>query len=187
MLIIINYNNITDDIIVFMEFLEVVKKRKAIRKYLDKSVSDELVSKILETVNLAPSAGNLQAFKILIIKNKNKKKKVSEICFDQEFISEAPVVFVFLAKPKEAGKQYGERGEVLYAIQDATIAATYTILTASSLGLSTCWVGAFDKDDLKKELNTEFLPICVIPLGYGAENPKRRPRKKISEISEIID
>jgi len=56
---------------------EVVKKRKAIRKYLDKSVSDELVSKILETVNLAPSAGNLQAFKILIIKTKSVFDKAS--------------------------------------------------------------------------------------------------------------
>jgi nitroreductase len=169
-----------------MDFFDVVNKRKAIRKYIDKTVSDDLINKILETINLAPSAGNLQSFKILIIKNKNKISKISEICNNQEFIKEVSVVFIFLVKPKEAGQRYGQRGEVLYAVQDATIAATYAILTSASLGLATCWVGAFDKDILKKELNTELLPVCIIPLGYANENPGRKPRKKITEISEII-
>jgi nitroreductase len=169
-----------------MEFLDVVNKRKAIRKYLSKPVPDDLIYKILEIVNLAPSAGNKQAYIIYVIKNKKLKKKIAQICNEQYFIDEAPVVFVFLAKPKESGQRYGKRGERLYAVQDATIAATYTILSATNFGLSTCWVGAFDSEVLKKELSTDLLPVAVTPLGYAAENPDRRARKNIDEIAKYL-
>lgn len=171
-----------------MEFEEVIKNRKSVRKFKNKEVPDELIDKIIELANLSPSAGNLQARNVIIVKDRRMKERVAEICLNQSFISEAPVVFVILANLNESSSKYGERGEKLYALQDATIFASYLQLIATNYGLSSCWVGAFDEEELGKLFNLEkkLKPIAVIPLGYADENRERPPRKSINELIKGI-
>ncbi len=169
-----------------MEFFELVQKRKSIRAYRSDEIEDEKINKILEVVNLAPSAGNLQAYKIYVVKNKQKISEIAKACFNQKFISQAPVVMVFCANPKESEKHYEKRGKELYSLQDATIAATFAVLACYNLGLSTCWVGAFDEDHLKSLLNTNLRPIAVLPIGYPKESPERRKRKSLKELAIFI-
>ncbi|MEM4663230.1 MAG: nitroreductase family protein [Candidatus Diapherotrites archaeon] len=153
-----------------MEFFEVVDKRFSARSYLSKNVDEKLLEKILKTLSKAPSAGNLKAYRVYVIKDQETKDKLTEAAFFQQFISEAPLVLVFCALPKISSKRYGKRGAELYCIQDATIAASYAQLAATALGLATCWVGAFDDDRVKKILNLqEEIPIAIMPLGYTNE------------------
>ena len=85
--------------------------------------------------------------------------------------------------PKESAGQYGERGAELYAIQDATIAATYAQLAVTDVGLATVWVGAFDLKSLQDIFQkSDLVPVVVIPIGYAAEIPEKRPRKELEEI-----
>lgn len=167
-----------------MEFEEVIKKRKSIRKFKEKEIPDKLIYKIIEIANLSPSAGNLQARNVIIVKNKEIKIKIAKICFEQNFISEAPVVFVIFANLNESAKKYGERGKELYAIQDATIFASYIQLIATNYGLSSCWVGAFNETELKKlfEIKENLKPIAVMPIGYSDEEKERPPRRSIDQI-----
>lgn len=169
-----------------MDFREVVKKRKSIRVFEKREIEEEKIREILEVVNLTPSAGNLQAYKVFVVKNHKKKEELMRATGYQEFVSQAPVVLVFCANKEESALRYGQRGRKLYSLQDATIACSYAQLAATNLNLASCWVGAFNEEEVQKILNTHLLPIAILPLGYPAKNPPRHLRKSLSEISEII-
>lgn len=168
-----------------MEFFEVVKNRHSVRAFLDKPVEEEKIKKILETINSAPSAGNLQAYRVILVKDKNLKLALTNTStLGQTFISQAPVVLVFLADPGQSASRYVERGQSLYCLQDATIACAYAQLAATELGLGSCWVGAFDEQGVKDVLNIQknLKPVAILPIGYPAEKPKPKQRKNISDL-----
>jgi len=167
-----------------MEFEEVLRKRHSIREFREKEIPEEKIRKILELSNLSPSAGNLQARKVVLVKNRKTKEEIVQASLDQDFISKAPVVFVVCADVEESAAKYGGRGRELYSVQDATIFASYLQLAAISLGLSSCWIGAFKEEEIKRILNLpkELKPIGVIPVGYFAEKPFKTSRKDLDEI-----
>lgn len=169
-----------------MDFEDVLIKRHSIRKFQEKEIPEKKIEKILELANLSPSAGNLQARSVVIIKDKKIKEKVSRVALDQHFILEAPLVFVICANLEESAQKYGKRGRELYSIQDATIFASYLQLAITSFNLASCWVGAFDEIELKEilDLPEKMWPIAIIPSGFAAETPYSTERKSLSEIIE---
>lgn len=164
-----------------MDFLDVIKNRHSVRSFSSKEVEEEKLQEILRVIDSAPSAGNLKSYRVVVVKDKEKKGLLSEAALNQTFVAEAPVTLVFLADKTTAasiqerrpgiivaGQKYGKRGEELYSVQDATIAASYAQLAATNIGLSTVWVGAFHPEKVSKiiECKVTELPIAIIPLGY---------------------
>jgi nitroreductase len=171
----------------FMNFTQLLKNRRSIRTYLKKEVEEEKIKKILAMVNLAPSAGNLQAYKIFVIRDKKIIEEITKNAPGLSYFENLPpLLFVFCANQKESESRYGKRGFLLYAIQDATIACTYAQLAACDLGLGSCWIGAFDEEKIKEILKTNLLPVAILTVGYPDENPPRRGRKKIEEIAKFL-
>jgi len=166
-----------------MEFSELIKKRRSVRAYKDKTISDRDLNKLLEIINSAPSAGNLQAYNILVIKDKEKKSLLADAAYGQRFIEHASIVLVFVAMPHISSKRYGLRGKELYSIQDATLAGAYAQLAAVNLGLSSVWVGSFDEPRVRKifGLAHDTKPIAIIPMGYALKEPPKMPRRKSDE------
>lgn len=167
-----------------MEFFEVVQKRKAVRSYKHgKRIPDRDIEKILQTISLAPSAKNLQSYKIFTIENKISIEGIFNSCFSQrsDFIKNASLILVFCEDPRVAIETFGERGK-MYALQGATIAASYAQLAATALGYQTCWVGNFREDQVKKVINTDLTPTSLLIVGFGNENPERKPRKSLSDL-----
>lgn len=168
-----------------MNLEEIIKKRQAVRSYLDKNVPDDLIEKMLNLANLSPSAGNLQARRIIIVKDLYTRKKLKATCSGLgRFTIEPPVIFVICALPEESATKYGERGQKLYALQDGTIFASYLQLAAVSLGLDTCWVGSFDEKEVSAilDLPENLVPVAMIPVGYSEEQPREKPRKTLAEL-----
>ncbi len=134
--------------------------------------------------NISPSAGNLQARNVIIVKDAKVKKMVSEIALNQNFIAEAPVVFVVCANLEESALKYGKKGREFYSIQDATIFTSYLQLAITDSGLASCWVGAFNENELRDSLNLtrELKPIAIIPMGFSAEKPSLTSRKILNEL-----
>jgi nitroreductase len=167
------------------DFFETVRHRHSIRKYrADVPVEQEKLHAILEMACAAPSAGDLQSYHILVVSDAQKRKQLSEIANDQAFIADAPVTLLFCSDPKRAAKKYGERGEQLYALQDATIAASYAQLAVVAAGLASTWVGYFDDIRLKQEFDLApgLEPVAALCIGYPAELPEETPRRPISEV-----
>jgi len=168
-----------------MRFEEVVKKRQCARSYLEKEVPEDLIEKILNLANLSPSAGNLQARRVIIVSDPQLRRKLKKACRGfARFSDELPVVFVICSVPEESANKYEERGKNLYALQDATIFASYLQLAAVSLGLASCWVGSFDEKEVSKICNLpeNLVPVAMIPVGFSKEEPGEKSRKTLAEI-----
>ncbi len=162
-------------------FFDLVRRRHSVRRYTGDAVSDEQLQMILEAANAAPSAGDLQAYQIVVIEDSESKAEIASACFEQEFIAFAPRVLVFCAEPQRSAEKYGERGAELYCVQDATIAAAYAELAIHALGLSTTWVGGFNEEELAEMIGCEK-PICVLPIGHPAERAEPTPRRSLQDI-----
>ncbi len=167
-----------------MEVLEVIKGRRSIRAFRSKPISFESVKKLLDAARWAPSAGNIQPWEFIIVRKPEIKKKLAEAALHQYFIEEAPVVIVVCADEGRSSQGYGIRGKTLYCLQDTAAAIQNIHLVAYSLGLGTCWVGAFREEEVRKILQIPggIRPVAIIPIGHPAENPKPRQRRSIHEI-----
>ena len=166
-----------------MEFFEVIGRRRSVRAYSAKPVEEEKLKRIFEAANLAPSAGNLQAYQVHVFRKQDKKEALARAAFDQTFMIEAPVCLIFCADPARSASKYGERGAELYCVQDATIAGTFAMLAAADMGLATVWVGAFDEEKVRKVVGVESVrPVAMFAVGYPAEEPEPTSRRAIEEI-----
>ena len=168
-----------------MEFFEVLEKRTSIRAYADIPVEEEKVEQILEAINRAPSAGNLQTFDVYVVTNIKKRTELAIASRKQHFIAQAPVVLVFCAHPRLRSLiRYRIRGLTLYTLQDATIACSFAMLSATALGLSTVWVGAFKEYKVRQIIKAPltYRPIAILPVGYAAVEPRFRPRQRFEDL-----
>jgi nitroreductase len=167
-----------------MDFFDVVSKRHSIRAYKDQPIEPEKLQRILEAINRAPSAGNLQAYEIYMVCEVKSKIALVKAAYDQEFLAQAPVVLVFCAHAARSAGKYGKRGIELYCVQDAAIACAFAMLAATALGLSTVWVGAFDENEVRYILNAPqaHRPVAMLPVGYAAETPQIRPRRRQNDL-----
>lgn len=167
-----------------MNFFEVLRKRRSVRKFKQQTIPEDKLKLIYESINSAPSAGNLQAYEVFVVKDKVKLKQLAEAAFGQEFIAEAPVALVFCANPARSRWRYGLRGEKLYCLQDATIACAYAQLSATALGLGSVWVGAFNEDEVRKIIGIggNLIPVAILPIGYPDETPEPTPRREMDDL-----
>ncbi len=171
-----------------MEFSEVILNRHSIRTFSDRPVEQEKLQKILETANLAPSAGNLQAYEIYVVTDAKKRDGLSCAALAQEYVAVAPVALVFCTHAALTEGRYTERGTRLYTVQDATIACTFAMLAATDLGLGSVWVGTFDEKVVRLILGAPEgqVPVSILAIGYSAEFPTQHPRRPLDEIAHWV-
>jgi len=167
-----------------MDLLEVIKKRRSIRSFKKQDLPHDIVEKLLEAARWAPSAGNVQPWKFVVVSSQKTKQELSMAASSQKSLEEASVVIVVCADEKRAEESYGVRGKTLYCLQDTAAAVQDILLTACSLGLGSCWVGAFKEDEVRKIIKApkKMRPVALIPVGYPNEAPRARNRRPLSEI-----
>ena len=160
--------------------LEVIRKRQSVRSYQDKEIPEEVLQQVLEAGRLAPSASNKQCWKFIVVEDEDLRKKLIPACKNQKFIGEAPVVIAGCATNPDYVMICGEHS---YSI-DLAIALDHISLEAASLGLGTCWIGAFYQDQVKEILGVpeDVRVVSLIPLGYPKELGTKTERKPLSEI-----
>ena len=204
-----------------MNVSEAIRQRRSIRKFRSDPVPDEVIEKLLESARLAPSGSNRQPWRFIVVTDAKEKAELRQICFEQAFIEEAPVVLVCCAdltaysveSKRKRSQEFIDHGVTetlsgrfadpafresfmnepvseLRTFLTAGVANTYIaiehiVLSATALGLGTCWVGALGEEG---EINSLFgLPettfvVAVLPIGYPAVVPPPRPRLALSEI-----
>jgi nitroreductase len=167
-----------------MELSEAIKGRRSVRAFKPQDVPEEMVERLIDAARHAPSAGNIQPWEFVIARKLETKQKLSRAAFNQAFVEEAPVVIVVCADEIRSSMGYGSRGETLYCLQDTAAATQNILLTAYSLGLGTCWVGAFNENEAKKALKAPegIRPVAMIPVGYPNKSPSQRGRRPVKQI-----
>ncbi|MCL1857625.1 MAG: nitroreductase family protein [Oscillospiraceae bacterium] len=172
------------------DFLALSKSRRSIRGFKEKDVSKEQLMKLIDAAQSAPSGGNCQPWHFYVIKNKKLQSEIKEKSCGQDWILTAPAFIVVCSESRRSEKNYGERGRDLYSVQDTAAAIQNILLCAKSMGLGTCWCGAFNEEKLKEVLNLPeaFRPVGLIPVGYPANDSyPPQNRRPIEEIVTFIE
>ncbi|APZ42898.1 nitroreductase family protein [Acidihalobacter ferrooxydans] len=166
------------------DFFATIRRRHSVRRYqADMAVETEKLHAILESAIAAPSAGDLQAYQIVVVRAAETRRKLADVT-DHAFLAEAPVCLVFCTDAERSAQTFGERGRELFALQDTTIAAAYAQLAAVAGGLGSAWVGGFVTPDVAATLGLEahLAPVAMLALGYAAELPEPTTRRRLDEI-----
>lgn len=153
-----------------MDALECIKTRRSIRKFSNVAVEAEKIGNILDAGRFAPCSGNLQDWKFILVHEEDKKKKLSDICFQQVWMERAPVFIIVCSEWKKNERFYGENGEK-FSTQNCAAAVENMLLAAHAQELGACWVSAFLKESVRKllEIPEEVSPEAIITVGYPAE------------------
>jgi nitroreductase len=161
-----------------MDVLHCIKTRRAVRKYQDLPIPQEYWGRVVEAGLNAPTAGNIQDVRFVVVQDRSKREKIAEACLQQYWMSAAPVHIVVCVDIKRGKQFYGIRGERLYSVQHAGASAMNMLLQAHNLGLGACWVGAFDEEAMKSicGIPDYARPQMIITLGYADEVPPRPPK-----------
>jgi nitroreductase len=148
-----------------MDFKDVVANRKSVRSYSNQAVEEEKLTGILEAARIAPSWANKQCCNYIVVRDKAKIEALAGMFFS--WIKEAPIILAACADPKESGVRNG----MDYYLVDVGISMQQLVLAATSEGLGTCWIGAFDEAKVKKvlEVPKNVKVIALTPVGYPAE------------------
>lgn len=162
------------------DIVRVIKGRRCVRSFREGEIPDEYLHKILEAGIWAPSAGNIQPWEFIVVRNKDmiyKIKLVSPGLFGD------PSAIIVVCINLERAKKGGKIGEVM-AIMDVSMAAQNMMLTAYTLGIGSCPIASFSRTAVKELLDIpEYIePILLITLGYTDQwpnPPKRRPLEEV--------
>ncbi len=158
-----------------MDVFEAAEKRRSIREFKTEPVLDEHLKMILEAAHKAPSGGNRQPWKFIVVRDAEKKKELAVAANRQSFIADASVIIVALGDPAIS--------KALHR-QDAMIAVEHMVLGATALGYGSCWIGAFGEDEVKKILKIpeNYVVVALLPIGVPDESPQARGRKPFREV-----
>ena len=164
----------------------VMAKRRSTRKFDTRKVEDWMVDKILAAADVAPTAGNFQGFQVFYVKNKKTKEALVEAANNQPYV-DAPVVLVFCMEPERVKLKFSPEILEKFSLQDATLAAAYSQLAASGLGLSSIWIGMIDEEKVKSILGTDLKPSSILCIGYPDKKKPPKSRRKLKELIRVIE
>ena len=169
-----------------MDLIELMRARQSVRSFQPRPVEPEKLTAVLTAALHAPSAGNMQAYQVHVVRGEGLRRNLAAAAYGQDFVFKAPLVLVFCADLGRAWK-LGKPQDQNFSPQDAIIAMAYAQLAATAQGLASCWVGAFDERQVAKHL---VLPatqraMALMPVGYAAETPTPLPRRALFEM--VVD
>lgn len=162
-----------------MDTAKAILTRRSVRRFKKEPVREEDLIKILEAARWAPSAVNRQACRFVAVTNENQLKRIADnsriVFFKQKHAAQCPAMIVVCCKAKKSWIE-----EIGAPIQNM-------LLMAQSLGLGTCWIGAFNREIVRDLLKIpfNFKLYALILLGYPDETPDVTPRHSLGEIAFI--
>ena len=159
-----------------MTCIDQILSRRSIRKFKNKSVSEEVLNNILEAGRCAPSATNNQPWHFVIARDQKAKEVFSFGGFNK-FTSDAAFIVLGLYKQSEVIIEK-------LSLMDVTIALQNMVIAAWVQGVGSCWMGAFDERKLKDTLNlpADSRIVGAVAFGIPDENPSQPTKKPINEI-----
>ena len=168
-----------------MQFERLIKARYSVRAYTGEDVSEDDLHAVLEAARLAPTAGNRQPFRLIVIHTAGREEDLKQI-YGKDWFAQAPIVICACGIP---GKGWTRKNDSKnYTDVDVAIVMDHLVLAAANRGLGTCWIGAFDPVAAREVLNLaeEVDPIAFTPLGWPADEPREKVRKEMAELVEYV-
>ena len=169
------------------DLFRVMATRRSTRNFdVSKAIEQWKIEKILAAADTAPTAGNFQGFKLVYIKNREIKKRLVEAANNQPYVN-APLVLVFCIDPSRVKMNFPPEILTKFSLQDATLAAAYSQLAASALGLSSIWIGMLDEEKVKQIIESDLKPSSILCVGYPHQKRPPKSRRKLKELIRVIE
>ncbi|HXX06256.1 MAG TPA: nitroreductase family protein [Candidatus Bathyarchaeia archaeon] len=169
------------------DFFRVIATRRSTRNFdTSRFVEQWKIDKILAAADTAPTAGNFQGFEVFYVKNREIKKRLIEAANNQPYVN-APLVLVFCTDPDRVKIKFPSETLAKFSLQDATLAAAYSQLAASALGLSSIWIGMIDEDKVKQIIGTKLRPSSILCIGYPHQKRPPKSRRKLKDLIHVIE
>jgi nitroreductase len=167
-----------------MDVIEAIQSRKSVKKYLDRPVPDQLLGGLVEAGSMAPSSGNKQNWKFIVVKNDDTREQIAKHCDEQYWMTKAPAHIVVCSDDAEIMKFYGERGMRMYSPLNCAAAVENMLLMAHSLGLGACWVSEFDDQELANDLglSSGSRVQAVVTIGFPTKELRKKTLKPLKDI-----
>ena len=164
-----------------MEFFDALKARRSIRQFTDRPVSADEIMKLIDAAISAPNACNMQSWHFYVVTDAAVKTKLAEEKVVAEWATTAPVIFVVCTAADKICERFGKIGEELFAIQDTAAAIENILLCAADMGLGGCFMGAFDKEKVRRivGMRNDHKPVAMVPVGEPANVLPPRPRNPV--------
>ncbi len=163
-----------------MDLFDVVSQRRSVRSYEDREVEEDKLAQVLEAARLAPSAGNRQEWRFVVVRDPELRAGLMAAARNQQFVGDAPVVIAACAPEHQYVMSCGHPSFLI----DVSIALEHIALAARALGLGTCWVGAFEQRLVRDVLDIpdSVEVVQLMALGYPTDWPDQRDRRETDEI-----
>lgn len=180
--------------------LEVIHRRRSVRQYIQRPLTDEQKEAIISAALRAPTAGNMMLYTIIEVEEQALKNQLAETCDNQPFIATAPFMLLFLADYQrwydlyqaagceQRAAELGIRprkpseGDLILAMMDALIAAQTAVLAAESLGICSCYIGdILEKWEVHQQmfdLPKYSFPAALLCFGVPADDPPEQLRSR---------
>ncbi|MFH1425461.1 MAG: nitroreductase family protein [archaeon] len=165
-----------------MEFDKLVRVRKSVRSFSKKKASWKQVLEAIDAAVQGPFAGNNNNLRFLIVEDKKIIFELAGTC-EQDWIAESEILVVVCSDDEHLETIYGERGRV-YSRQQAGAAIQTIMLSLAEVGLGSCWVGAYDDDEVrdKLEIPGNIQIEAIIPIGYESVKERKKPKRKLESV-----
>lgn len=190
-----------------MDIFEAIKERRSCRKFNSQPVEEDKLLKVLEASGWAPSVKNVQPWRFVIIKNKDIKQKIKDACevtkqfiyekskwkwvekYSMDYLTEAPVIILVYANPKDTGVDQFLPGRWDGYAQSCCAAIQNMLLAAHALGLGSLWFTIYEKHRISDilKLPAEMDIISMVVLGYPEKPPGTTIRKPLNDVVSFID
>ena len=155
--------------------LELIKKRRSIRRYTGEPVSEADVEAMLEAAMAAPSADNIQPWEFVVVREEGLRRRLAETHPWSRMGADAPVVFVVCGHERHSS----------HWVEDTSAATQNLLLAAAGLDLGAVWVGVYPGSRYETHVRSvlgiprELRVLCLVPVGHPAES--KPPHTKYDE------
>lgn len=167
-----------------MQLEKAIKERRSVRKYSDKKPDWRKIIKAIDSARFAPYAGNLISNRFILVSDENKIKEIRDAC-QQDFVGSAQYIVVVVSNPAQVTRMYEDKAEAFLRQQSGAAIQNF-LLTLTELGLSTCWVGWFDSNGIKRTLKIpdDSFVEGVFPIGFETKIKTKKPHK--TELDNLV-
>lgn len=157
-----------------MEILPEIQNRFSINSFSEKTVSPEVLHRIVEAGRLAPSAKNRQPWRYIVVEDKNVRAKITEASYNEQHVKEAPVIVAVCSTNVDYKMP---NGQMAYPV-DLAMGASFMMLQAEHEGLGTCLITTYDQEEMREILTIphSMRVVLLLLLGYSAEKKSSRNR-----------
>jgi FMN reductase (NADPH) len=182
------------------DVITTILNHRSIRQFEEKQLTEEQIQMIVSCAQAAATSSFIQAYSIIGVKNKEKKRKLAELTGNQEYVEKNGHFFVFCAdlfrhtmigkkEQEDVNPSLESTERFMVALIDTSLAAQNAVIAAESMGLGVCYIGGI-RNNLEEVKDLLNLPNRVIPLfglavGYPAHITDKKPRLPLEHVYHL--